>query len=559
MTDEGGSVPGCEVLDPTSLPAGETVVYDSSVFVRRSISLSDRCEIVCDTLAEDGLEIRFLRWTVGDPESTARFRIPAESSGLVSNARMGTLFTAGADEETPVLWLPRAMTVGRTDRHGRLATVDDCTPESWWELSGAPTFHIRASAPAGSTVHWPMVVFDDRSTVRTSDLLQLNDIEAQRFLKSDWFDASSPADLWRYLVAGSVYDPRSSGPGRVRCQQCAFAWWGYLMALYRRTGKSLYRSLARAVAWSVRVDLGDDETWLHGFWHSEPEVHCRLLWDGVRLLLCEHELAPHADLLDGARRVSKFAVEHLTEELNGGRLWFLHDSVEGNRELRVGEPVLGRSASNSLCLNTHVQALCTISQLNRIEAEAPPFHAEYQKAMSALEAALGLVATRRPVALAARFLPRVLAWKIPHRFSERVCRFLTYRLLVRVLWWVRSRALCLVFPGGYLDRDIGRTLLADEYHVINLKDLVELQRLDPQSWLQDVVAGAYTFGASVDFERALERHPIWAEWVDVLESSAGMHDPAVVQARKSVANILGGRTLDALCASLGVWPSAGPG
>jgi hypothetical protein len=539
-------------LDPSAPSPAATVLYESSVFVRRLIRLSSRCEIVCDTLPEDGIEVRCLRWTAEDRDASASFSFAADSSGFFSDDRMGTLLTGGTDGETPMLWLPRGIFVGRPDGHWRLKAADDVAVESWWELDEVPKFHLRLSATENVTVYLPMVAFVDETPVSRADLFELSGVELQRYLKSDWFDASSPADLWKYFVGSGVFDPRDSGRGRFRCQQCACAWWSYLMALHNRTGKRHYRSLARAVAWSVRVDLGPDGAWRHGFWNEKPEVHSRMLWDGVRLLLSEHELAPHHDLFAAANGAAEFAIKNLTEELDGGRLWFLHDSDEGSRPLRVPEPVLGRSRHNSLCLNTHIQALCVLAKMERMTGTGR-FRDEYKRGLDALESVLGVGCGSGPLTFADRILPLLLSWKVPRGFGERVLRFLVYRVLVGGYWWARRRARCLVFPSGYIDRDLGRTMLADEYHVVNLKDLGELQHFDPHPWMEEVNAGAIRFAASLDFERALERNPIWAEWADVLEMTDVNNDVDSVQVEATVENVLGGKPLDTFCIATGVW------
>jgi hypothetical protein len=325
------------------------------------------------------------------------------------------------------------------------------------------------------------------------------------------------------------------------------------MALNRETSKAHYRALARWVAWSVCFDLGDAGAWRHGFWDEEPEIHSRMLWDGVRLLLSEHEMAPHPDLLAGAEEVTEFAIQNLTEELDGGWLWFLHDSDEGSVPLGVSEPVLGRSEHNSLCLNTHVQALCALARLDRVADDGGHIREVYRKGLGGLEAVLGLDCDSRTLRLVDRMLPSLLSWKVPHGFGERMLRFIAYRVLLGGYWWVRKRGPCLVLPSGYIDRDLGRSILADEYHVVNLKDLCELQRLDPQPWMAEVISAAIRFAASLDFERALERSPIWAEWADVLELTDVDNDVDSKQVEAMVADVLDGKPLDAFCAACGVW------
>ena len=541
-----------ESIDASAAGSEEHNLFGSSVFVRRLIRLSARCEIVADTLPEDGVEFRFLRWKPDGGSPAASFSFAAQSSGVVSDSRMGILLTDGTDGEVPVLWLPRSVVVGRIDDHGRLTMVNDETVESWWEVDELPRLHLRMEPVADATVFLPMIAFDGSAALRPTDLFELGEVELQRFRKSDWFDASSPADLWRYLIDAAVFDPRDAGQGRFQCQQCACAWWSYLMVLNRATGKAFYRVLARWLAWSARVALAADGSWRHGFWNAEPEIHARMLWDGVRLLLSEHEIAPHAELLGAAEAATRFAIENLSEELADGHLWFLHDSDEGAEPLRIAEPVLGRSSANSLCLNTHVQALCVLAQMRRITG-GDRFRDEYQRGMGALDAVLRLACERGPMVWVDRVLPSLLSLKIPHGVMERTLRFIAYRIVASGYWWARRRARCLVFPSGYIDRDLGRTMLADEYHVVNLKDLSELHRLDPRPWLGDVISRGIRFAATLDFERALQRSPIWAEWIDVLEVTDLAVDLDTDSLYATVAGALGGTPLDAHCAVSGVW------
>jgi hypothetical protein len=102
-------------------------------------------------------------------------------------------------------------------------------------------------------------------------------------------------------------------------------------------------------------------------------------------------------------------------------------------------------------------------------------------------------------------------------------------------------------------------MLADEYHVVNLKDLSELQWLDPHPWMEEVLAKGIRLAASLDFERALERNPIWAEWADVLEETDLQNDVDSVQVEATIASVLGGKPLDAFCAATGVWCCEDPG
>jgi hypothetical protein len=108
-----------------------------------------------------------------------------------------------------------------------------------------------------------------------------------------------------------------------------------------------------------------------------------------------------------------------------------------------------------------------------------------------------------------------------------------------------------------VDRDLGLTILADEYHAVNVKDLLELFRLDPRDWLRITLADAVRFTESLDFRRALERSPMWAEWADVvaaLESEPGISVRHPDQVLQAVREVYDASSLDAFCCESGLWP-----
>ena len=360
------------------------------------------------------------------------------------------------------------------------------------------------------------------------------------------------ADLWSVFVDGTILDPCEGRHGRFPCQQCAYAWWSYLIALHRHSGKGLYRALAKAIAWSVRCDLASDGLWHHGMWNADPETHTRMAWDGVRLLLAEHEESGQTELLELANAVSRRVVDSLSEETEGRGRWFLHDSEQTPETIRAQVPVIGRSAANPLVLNTHVQALCVLIRLHR----AGPMKDEQRHVGEVVDAGLRALLSLLSLPLGSwaltvldRHLRSVIECKFPRSFRQRVQRFVLYRVLPPVYWFARSRSSGLVFPSGYIDRDLGRTMLADEYHVVNLKDLLELSRLVEVPALDEIIARAAEFAASMDFERALDRSRIWAEWVDILLLDRGRGDDAFVTARDQVKRSFGGEPLDTFCAA----------
>ena len=149
------------VTETTREDRAETVLFESSAFVRRLIQPSDNFQILCDALPRDGMEIQFARWSTDSSSDPASFTFSGQSTGLRSDAQMGTFFLRGSNGDVPALWSPRGLVVASLDQHGRLGAVGNSRVESWWEVSGSPTFHLSHHELEDVAVFWPMVVFSD--------------------------------------------------------------------------------------------------------------------------------------------------------------------------------------------------------------------------------------------------------------------------------------------------------------------------------------------------------------------------------------------------------------
>jgi hypothetical protein len=93
------------------------------------------------------------------------------------------------------------------------------------------------------------------------------------------------------------------------------------------------------------------------------------------------------------------------------------------------------------------------------------------------------------------------------------------------------------------------SMLADDYHVLNLKDLLVLYSQDPQPWLESVINDGMSFASRLDLTAALERSPLFLEHVDVLKLHhrlfSGGQSQAVDRAARCVLDQCSGHSLDA--------------
>ena len=374
-------------------------------------------------------------------------------------------------------------------------------------------------------------------------------------LKSEWFHASSPADLWDALVDGAILDPRPCAwsQRRFRCQQCALAWWSYLELASLAGASPLWRALAREVAWTVRAQLEEPAGWHHGFWRREPETHMRFFVDGVNLLLCEAggDRDSESSWLAAADRAMRTAVARFSDELPDGSLWLLHDSLEAEAEAPPQPaPRLGQAGGNVLCLNTHLQALAALARLARMQrgAESPWAVGVYERGMAALQRMLELGSAPALYASLDRFLPSVLESRGRDGLGARATRALFLGLLRRPYWWLRRSYPRFVHPNGFIERDMASAMLADNYHVLNVKDLLVLYALDPRPWLEPSIRAGVGFLRRLDLQRGLARSPMFLESVEVFRQYARLFEAGATaeadRAAETVRATTGGASLD---------------
>lgn len=476
-------------------------------------------EMLVDTLQGGRVEIRFLRVASsgGNSEPQVRFTFD-EMHDLGGEWGFGGIFHD--TDVTRTAWIPRPPRLIRSrDKAGRIDVLS--TKSDGWFLKEGPTLSIEfPQTRTGAYWSLPLVILEDPGRLRFDQLVHNSRMRWPRLVKADWFLADSPAQVWDALVDGDVYDPRPSvvGRGRFRCQQCASAWWSYLNVTSHVGQFDLLSVLATEIAWSVRNQLDEPGAWRHGFWYEEPETHLRFFNDGIGLLLGEAEISGDRLWAESAEKATEQLIRNYSDELDGGGLWFLHDSLEANGAPPPNPaPDLGQASSNTLCLNTHVQALTMLIRLS-MQQDAPScIHTMkvYRRGLKALRFVLKLDSAPVAYRWLGAFVRPAVESKGRNGLCARVTRVFAFRILPRFYWWMRRQFPRIAYPNGFLERDMTSSMMADDYHVLNLKELLILYAHDPQPWLESVIEKAYCFQASLDIEKAIARSLLFSETVDV--------------------------------------------
>ena len=462
--------------------------------------------------------ISYLRITPDQQRSAIRFsndytieRVASSTLGLIVKLRYA--------DKPYLLWFPAAPVLTQQDQHSRLTPTGGIhylwSMQSHLELKLSPT-------QQGQDIFIPLLLAASDVDELFSELTALEECERRLYVKSEWFFSNDPGEVWGYLINGSLYDPRSCPPvgKRFKCQQCAYAWWTYFDYIHNQTKKKVWALLRDEIALCALKDMEETGAWRNGFWFDNMEIHSRFQLDGLHLLISQYERTESKQWLDAAKRGMGFVREQLAETLDDGSVWYLHDDVHTSKRHQIRSTAFGKSTGNSLCLNTHIQALTVLHRLSlHVVKENNPYETMFQDGINALQR---VMAHQPADPLYRYFVPRLL---VMSRDASRstlglIKKRLKKRFLAKVYWKVRARYPRLVQPNGFIERDLTVEMASDRYHVTNVKDLLTLYLQRPLPWLHTYIENGFEFlldyVKEVGIEAAIRRSPYFIEVAEIM-------------------------------------------
>lgn len=411
----------------------------------------------------------------------------------------GWLFVPESRESGAHYWLPQPPGLRRLDEAGHVLAEQDGRLE---RVTVSPSvLGLEVDVPAGWALHWILWRFAHASQSIIGELWDLTSIEtARNFLWGSHTEYSRPADVYLHLVHGHVYENRFSWPKywKICSENDAHALYTILSGLASATGKELYRLLKLQLLLSVLDRQGEDGGWRHGEWTDRMESHYRLHCSAMHMLM--DALAENDDptLRTALERAAAFlARQH--DRLDAG-IWFLHDELEHSVEaLREGpfrwlpSRTLGKSESNMLVLNSHLDATIALDRYREITGDG-----QYQDLVAQAVAATRAVLSLRPAewlyrlifrAIRLTFLPTREAQQLPRRL--RALKRVAWKYLIPLLPRLKARWPRLAMPGGYVERELSLRAFAHDYLPINLMDLLRYRRrFSAEPWLDEIIVGA---------------------------------------------------------------------
>jgi len=323
-----------------------------------------------------------------------------------------------------------------------------------------------------------------------------------------------PADVYRHLVHGQVYEDRYQWPRyvRIHSENDAHALYVILTGLYRSSGSQLYDCLRKQLVFSVLGRQGADGAWRHGEWTTHMEAHFRLHCSAMHMLMDFLQEFRDEAAGNGLQRAAEFVGTQHDRTRFGA--WFYHDELETSIERMKTSPfrwvksrALGKSEANMLVLNTQLDTTVALERYREVTGD-DRYSDTVSSAVGCTHAVLGLRSATwlyRPLwfAVGLTLLPTQRAVTLP--LVTRAIKRVGWKYLANWLPNVKGLFPRLVMPDGYICRALTLEGVADPYLSINAMDLARHIRRIPDP---------NTLGILSDALRFAERMQITAHWAE---------------------------------------------
>jgi hypothetical protein len=406
------------------------------------------------------------------------------------------------DTQHPQLWIPLPPIERCTNLDSQILSEHTTSLLSfaWNEQTGV--FKLKASNNGClDLIIWRFPnrssdLFDEKINTDKSFELQ------SRFLWGSHSCINKPADLYRHLIHGAVYDLRYSWPNNKKCfsENEAHALYTVYSGLEKATGKAIYRHFQLQLVLSIMQRQAEDGGWYHGMWTDSSECHYRLHTSGVHLLMDEYARTGCPTVKVALEKAVVF-LSKTTDQLTCGA-WFLHDSLELSKEAMNKGPfkwipntTLGKRISNMLVLNTHLDSTIAMNRYAQLTKDHQ-FDELIASALNSTKVVLSLKTAEwlyKPLfwAIGLTMLPTEQAMRLP--LALRAIKRFASDYLIKIVPDIKAKFPRLVMPNGYIDRELSLRTWAIDYQTINLMDLARYAKAFPGELDESILDKALAF------------------------------------------------------------------
>lgn len=517
----------------------------SSDFKRTHVELSGQATLVLDSFPDaGGASCCFLRI----PADLGRcVHLKAPSIKQIDSCPSGGWVLKSADAASPSYWIPQPPRARRLDSQQRILSEKPVSISAF--SACCEQVSIKIEIPENTSLDFTIWQFPASVSEVCAELERLLVLETQALtLWNSQTAYRSPADVYRYLVHGSVYVDRFIWPRmwKICSELDAYGLYTIMSGLESATGKVLYKLLKHQLLFSVIARQAQDGGWYHGEWTDLMESHYRF-HNGAMLIL-EAALNDHAEesVSKALERAAYFISLH-TDHTDLG-VWYLHDSLEEDPEMMrelcrqtgstwIPARTLGKSPTNKLILNTHLDTIVTLRKYSQVSGDKQ-YNDQVNSALGAARSLLDL----RPAEFLYRIIYRAIRLTLlPTPQAERLplllraIKRLTWKYLTPQLHRLKRVFPRLVMPGGFIERHLSMPHYDINYHPVNVMDLARLWRCFPDEDLDEILSAAVE---AVSDSSMLE---FWAEskprqfslvvWVEALYHLYTLRQNAVYRKR----------------------------
>ena len=516
-------------FDP-AVRANARLLLRSTEFERYQFYLDNGDDAIQDTFPlVPGAACCFLRLHQGQ-ERTVRFTARG-SYRLVAGASGGWLLDP-ANPDSPAYWFPQPPILRTQDemghilqeRHVSLAGLN-VTPDD---------MSVDLRIPANWQLDWVFWRFDAGARRLVAGLEQPLNVEKRPyFLWGSKVNFTLPAGIYHYLVHGQVYTNDFVWPRnwKFHSELDAYGLYLALAGLELATDKELYGLIRRQVLYSVIAAQAEDGGWRQGEWTDLMESHYRLHNSAMLMLAAGLEESGDTTIRAALSKAAAF-LSTCTDKTEIGH-WFLHDSLENSvasmEEMRrqtntpwIPSHTLGKSATNKLILNTHLDAIVALERYRDATGDG-----QYTDLIASARGAARTLLAMRPAetlyrliykAIHLTLLPKDQAVRLP--LPMRILKRLTWMHITPRMHRVKRIFPRIAMPGGLIERHIAPMHYDINYHPVNVMDLARYWRRFPDEDLAAIVDEAVKAvsdsGLLRYWSEAGNRQFAVVEWADAL-------------------------------------------
>lgn len=448
----------------------------------------DRC---MDTLTE-GVTCLFLR----QAGPIAQFTLPSSYSFAACSA--GGWLLKARDVTQPDFWSPHPLIWRKLDADGHVLQERPARIAGYTSGQEETTLSV-APEEEGWLLDSVLWRFEGSVKSLVTELETLAPVETQGyFLLGSHTRYGKPADLYRHLVHGWIYEDRYAWPHkrRICSENDAHALYLIFSGLQLATGKRIYALLKAQLLLSVLARQSADGGFRHGEWTDGMESHYRLHCSAMHLMMDALSEVDEPVVREALARAMHFISDKRDETAIGS--WFYHDELESSLAGMQRTPfkwwpsnVLGKAPQNMLVLNTQLDTLVALDRYQRITGDA-----QYAAIVASGFAASRAVLELQPMewlyrlifsAIDLTLLPTEKAARLPA--WQRAWKRFGWQVFIPRLPNLKTRYPRLVMPGGYIDRELSLQTWAFDYLSVNLMDLVRAARGGQRDALMPYVNG----------------------------------------------------------------------